>query len=175
METNELNEDEDIIWRGHPSQLLNLTTHLVCGLLVIGIITGAALSGIFLLMLLALVPLAWSLWKYLTVRCRVFELTSERLRLYEGVLNQEIGEVELYRVKDTNIARPLWLRIFGLATIKADTSDRTHPVVLLEAIRDGVKVRELLRKQVEKLRDKKRVREVDFDGSGDGDELEFEN
>ncbi|GHC60499.1 PH domain-containing protein [Roseibacillus persicicus] len=175
METNEINEDEDIIWRGHPSQLLNLGTHVVCVLLAAGIVVGAILSGILPLMALALVPLAWAFWKYLTIRCRVFELTSERLRLYEGVLNQEIGEVELYRVKDTNLIRPFWLRVFGLATIKADTSDRSHPIVDLEAIKDGVKVRELLRKQVEKLRDKKRVREVDFDGSGDGDELEFES
>ena len=170
METNE----EDIIWSGHPSQLLNFGTHLVCGLLAIAIVVGAVLSGVFLLALLVVFPLGWSIWKYLTIRCRVYQLTSERLRLFEGVLNQEIGEVELYRVKDTNIIRPFWLRVFGLSTIKADTSDRTHPVVTMEAIRDGVNVRELLRKEVERLRDKKRVREVDFDGAGDGDELEFE-
>lgn len=170
METNE----EDIIWSGYPSQILNFWTHLLCVLLVIGIVVGAILSGFFLLALLAICPVGWSIWKYLTVRCRVYQLTSERLRLFEGVLNQEIGEVELYRVKDTNIVRPFWLRAFGLSTIKADTSDRTHPVVTLEAIADGVNVRELLRKQVEMLRDKKRVREVDFDGAGDGDELEFE-
>lgn len=170
METNE----EDIIWSGHPSQLLNFWTHLVSAILAIAILAGSILSGIHFLALLIVLPLGWSFWKYLTIRCRVFQLTSERLRLFEGVLNQKIGEVELYRVKDTNIIRPLWLRVFGLSTIKADTSDRTHPEVTLEAIRDGVNVRELLRKQVEILRDKKRVREVDFDGAGDGDELEFE-
>ncbi|MGJ8726385.1 MAG: PH domain-containing protein [Roseibacillus sp.] len=171
METNE----EDIIWSGHPSQLLNFWTHFVSALVVIGIVVAAILTGIWLLAVLVILPIGWSVWKYLTIRCRVYQLTSERLRLFEGVLNQEIGEVELYRVKDTNILRPFWLRVFGLSTIKADTSDRTHPVVTLEAIRDGVRVRELFRKQVEILRDKKRVREVDFDGAGDGDELEFES
>lgn len=170
MEANE----EDIIWTGHPSQLLNFWTHFISVLLVLGIIVGALISGFYLLAVLVIFPIAWSVWKYLTIRCRVFQLTSERLRLFEGVLNQDIGEVELYRVKDTNISRPLLLRIFGLSTIVADTSDRTHPVVTLEAVKDGVNVRELLRKQVELLRDKKRVREVDFDGSGDGDEMEFE-
>lgn len=171
VETNE----EDIIWSGHPSQLLNFWTHFVSALVVIGIVVAAILTGIWLLAVLVILPIGWSVWKYLTIRCRVYQLTSERLRLFEGVLNQEIGEVELYRVKDTNILRPFWLRVFGLSTIKADTSDRTHPVVTLEAIRDGVRVRELFRKQVEILRDKKRVREVDFDGAGDGDELEFES
>ncbi|MBK1835367.1 PH domain-containing protein [Roseibacillus ishigakijimensis] len=170
METNE----ENVIWRGHPSQLLNFASHLVALLLAVGIITGAALSGIWPLAAAVILPLGWSLWKYLTVRCRVFELTSERLRLYDGVLNQEIDELELYRVKDTTLVRPFWLRVFGLSTLIAETSDRSHPTVHLEAIRDGMKVRELLRKQVESLRDKKRVREVDFDGS-EGDELEFEH
>lgn len=167
--------NEDVIWEGHPSQLLNFWSHLWSALVAIAIVAGAILSGQFLLMVLVLLPLGWSIWKYLTIRCRIFQLTSERLRLYEGVLNQVIGEVELYRVKDTNILRPFWLRVFGLSTIQADTSDRSHPEVILQAIRDGVNVRELLRKQVELLRDQKRVREVDFDGSGDGDELEFES
>ena len=78
-------------------------------------------------------------------------------------------------MKDTNISRPFWLRIFGLASIKLDTSDRTLPVIHIHAVKDGLNVRELLRKQVEILRDRKRVREVDFDGTGDGDELEFES
>ena len=171
METNQ----EDIIWSGHPSQLLNFWTHLATSLLVLGILGGAIGTGFYLLAGLVVFPVGWSVWKYLTIRCRVFQLTSERLRIFEGVLNQKIGEVELYRVKDTNILRPVWLCVFGLSIIKADTSDRTHPIVSLDAIRDGVNVRELLRKQVEILRDKKRVREVDFDGSGDGDELEFES
>lgn len=165
---------ENVIWSGRPSQFLNIWNYLVCFLLVIAIIAGAFLVGVPLLAILAIFPVCWVLWKYLILRCRVYELTNERLRLYEGVLNQQIGEVELYRVKDTNITRPFWLRLCRLSNIKADTSDRTHPIVTLEAVRDGLNVRELLRKQVESLRDKKRVREVDFDGSGDGDELEFE-
>ena len=39
---------------------------------------------------------------------------------------------------------------------------------------DGVEIREKLRKQVEMIRDKKRVREVDFEG-GDNDDMEFES
>ena len=99
METNE----ENVIWSGHPSQLLNFWIHLVDALLVVGILAGAILSGIPLIGVFVIFPIAWSVWKYLVIRCRVYQLTSERLRLFEGVLNQKIGEVELYRVKDTNI------------------------------------------------------------------------
>lgn len=171
MDTNE----ENVIWSGRPSQLLNLGVFLIAGVISAGILVGALFSNLYVLLVFLVLPITWAAWKFWTLHCRIYQLTNERLRLFEGVLNQEIGEVELYRVKDTNIIRPFWLRICGLSTIKADTSDRTHPVVNIEAIRGGLEVRELLRKQVESLRDKKRVREVDFDGSGDGDEIEFDS
>ena len=103
----------------------------------------------------------------------VFEFTSERLRIYEGILNQEINEVELYRVKDTRLEKPFWLRIFGLSNIVLQTSDRSLPEVNIRAVRNGIEIREKLRKQVETLRDKKRVREVDFESS-DSDADGFE-
>jgi len=162
---------EDVIWKGGPSQILNLRTFLIAFVLIAAIGFGGTFYP--LVWALAVLPLAWAVWRFLVVRCQVYELTTERLRLYEGVFNQEIGEVELYRVKDTNVFRPFWLRLFKMANIVADTSDRTHPSVNMMAVKDGLNVRELLRKQVETLRDKKRVREVDFDGSGDGDDIEF--
>ena len=113
-------------------------------------------------------------WKWLVVRCQRFEITSERLRLIQGVLNQDIDEIELYRVKDTRVLRPLWLRLFGLGNVVLETSDRTHPNLVLTAIKDAMEVRERLREHVEILREQKRVREVDFDQTGDsefGDEL----
>ena len=59
----------------------------------------------------------------------------------------------------------MWLRIFGLSNIILQTSDRSLPEVNICAVRNGIEIREKLRKQVETLRDKKRVREVDFESS----------
>lgn len=171
-----MNEEvEGTIWKGGPSQLLNLGHYLIGLVLIAAIVSGAVLWQKAWVNLLVLIPLGWMAWRYLVLRCLVFELTSQRLRLFEGVLNQKIGEVELYRVKDNNIERPFWLRIFGLSSIRLDTSDRTTPLVELKAIKDGLNVRELIRKQVELLRDRKRVREVDFEDSDDGGDLELEN
>lgn len=156
---------EEVLWKGSPSQLLNLGKHLIALLLAVGIGIGGAF---FPLAWFALpLPLLWMLWNFLVVRCRVYELTGQRLRMYEGVLNQKIDELELYRVKDTTMDRPFWLRIFGLCTLHLDTSDRSHPKIKLKAIRDGQSLRETLRKQVEYWRDRKRVREVDFEEGGD--------
>ncbi|MBT6398369.1 MAG: PH domain-containing protein [Verrucomicrobia bacterium] len=122
---------------------------------------------------LALVPFFYAGWLCLGTKLMVFEFTSERLRIYEGILNQKINEVELYRVKDTRLEKPFWLRIFGLSNIVLQTSDRSLPEVNIRAVRNGIEIREKLRKQVETLRDKKRVREVDFESS-DSDADGFE-
>lgn len=166
--------EEQVIWKGRPSQILNFWIFVVCALLIAAIVAGAVLSALLPLAALAVIPLGWAVWKFLQVRCRIYELTSQRLRLYEGVFNQEIDEIELYRVKDTTILRPFILRLFNLGNISLKTSDRTHPQIDMEAIPDGVTVREHIRHHVETVRDQKRVREVDFDSSdGDGDDMEF--
>lgn len=115
-----------------------------------------------------MIPLGYAVWKYLTVKCRVFELTNERLRVTSGVINQTVDEIELYRVKDSVMERKWWMRLTGLSSLVLETSDRTMPRLTIPAIPNGEEVRELLRKQVEALRDRKRVREMDFDDVGDG-------
>jgi len=69
----------------------------------------------------------------------------------------------------TKILRPIYLRLFGLSNLVLDTSDRALPKLELHAVKGGPAIREKLRKYVELLRDKKRVREVDFEGGEDGE------
>ena len=160
--------DENTLWKGSPSQWLNLGP--ICLALVVtgGIVVGGMMSGGIALIALPL-PLIYLIWKYLTVRSQVFELTSERLRVTKGIVNQKIDEIELYRVKDSVMERPWWMRLTGLASIVLETSDRSLPHLVIPAIHGGVELRELLRTHVELQRDRKRVRETDFDEMGGGD------
>lgn len=156
--------DETTLWKGSPSQWLNLGPFTAGLILLIGI----AVAGLYfpLAWLGVLVPGTYMGWRYLVVRCKVFELTSQRLRITNGVINQNIDEIELYRVKDTLMVRSWWMRLTGLASISLQTSDRSLPILVIPAIRNGVELREQLRKQVETQRDSKRVREMDFDETG---------
>ena len=159
--------DENSLWKGSPSQWLNLGPFTVAALLSAGFIAWGiffppAFTGLIL-------PLGYVVWKILGVKCQVFELTSERLRITRGVINQKVDEIELYRVKDSVMVRIWWMRLTGLASIELETSDRTMPQLTIPAIRNGVEMRELLRKQVEAQRDIKRVREMDFDDTGGDD------
>jgi uncharacterized membrane protein YdbT with pleckstrin-like domain len=159
--------EETSLWKGSSSQWLNLGSHAAALVVAIGIGIGGVFFPPAFIALLA--PLVFMVWKFLVVRTRVYELTCERLRITSGVINQHIDEIELYRVKDTQALRTWWMRLTGLTSIRLETSDRTLPVLVIPAIRDGMEMRETLRKQVEIQRDKKRVREMDFDDSTDVD------
>jgi hypothetical protein len=59
------------------------------------------------------------------------------------------------------------MRIFGLGSLHLETSDRSLPQVTIPAISDAIGLREILRKEVEAVRDKKRVRELDFEDNNE--------
>ncbi len=153
--------DEITLWKGSPSQWLNLWPFTIALLVIAGISIFAI--GFPPVLIALILPLGLMVWKYLTVRTQVFELTSQRLRTTHGIINQVIGEIELYRVKDIQMRRTWWMRLTGLASISLETSDRGLPSLAIPAVHSGMELRELLRKQVELLRDQKRVREMDFD------------
>ncbi len=159
--------EERTVWEGRPSQVINLGAYLLWGLVVVAsIVLGIwfrASGYAWLAVLPILVSLFMMLWKYLDVRVRRIELTTERLRTYRGILSKQIDELEIYRIKDSRVQQPLVLRIFGLGTVELETSDRSNPRVRLHAIRDPRGLREQIRKYVEIQRDRKRVREVDFE------------
>jgi uncharacterized membrane protein YdbT with pleckstrin-like domain len=155
---------ETTLWQGSPSQWLNLGHFALAAVLAAAAIFGGVIFPPAWALLA--IPVFYAGWRCLVVRSTRFELTTERLRLTHGVFNQKIDEIELYRVKDIAMERPLWMRLTGLSSILLQTSDRTMPSLVLPAIRNGVDLREKLRRQVEDIRDRKRVRELDMDHEG---------
>jgi uncharacterized membrane protein YdbT with pleckstrin-like domain len=137
--------DETPVWTGGPSQAVHFWTYVVCALLCV-----------------LVVPIFLAAWKYVVTRCTVFELTTERLLITTGVLSRSTDQFELYRVKDIRYPEPFLKRLFGLGTITLITSDKSNPELVLPAIVDGKTVKELIRRNVELCRDRKRTREIDF-------------
>jgi len=140
-----MEQTEEPVWTGSPSQVLNLPVYIFCALLC-----------------WLIVPIFYAIWKWLVLRNIRYELTTERLKLREGVLNKRLDEVELYRVRDYSLEQPLFLRPFGLSNITLGTADPSHPAVVLRAIRNGESVLDQLRKYVEQQRLKKRVLPLDL-------------
>lgn len=135
---------EKKVWEGRPSQFDN------------------AFSYIFLFLIsFLIVPIFIIFWKWLSTRANITELTNERIIKRTGVLNKQIDEVELYRVKDYRVEKPLSLRVFGLSNVKLITSDELVPIVTIRAVSNGEALRNTIRNIVEQRRDEKGVREFD--------------
>ena len=152
-------EIETPLWKGTTSQWVNLGPFCLALLLTTGIIVGGVFNPLAFAALV--IPLIWIIWSYLAIRCQVFELTSQRLRITKGIFNQTIDEIELYRVKDVLLVRKWWMRILGLGSLHLETSDRSLPSITISEIPDAMNLRESLRREVESVRDKKRVRECE--------------
>ena len=100
---------------------------------------------------------------YLKTRFTVYEVTDQRIKLKTGILNQEIDECELYRVRDYKVVKPFFQRIFGLGRIELVTSDRSNSNINLNGIKDPENLYNLIRDNVEIIRRKTGTRELDVE------------
>ncbi len=99
-----------------------------------------------------------------------YAISEDRLFLSVGLLNVKDEEVVLYRVRDISVSRSLWQRIFGVGTVTVSSSDKTTPNLVLKNVKHPVDVKELLHKQVEEVKLRRRVRVGEIMGSMDGDD-----
>ena len=99
-----------------------------------------------------------------------YALSDDRLFTSVGFLNIKDDEILLYRVRDIDTSRSLWQRLFGVGTVVVASSDKSMPNLVLKNIKDPVFVKELIHKQVEETKIKRRVRfgEIMTDADGDG-------
>jgi len=135
--------DERLIWEGHPSHVKDLGYHALC-----------------LLLAPLVVPLVLSLRRVLDTQFRRYDITSERLRWTTGVLSRYVHELELYRVLETSLHQPFFLRLFRLANLEVTLEDADKPPIVIRAIPDAAALRERLRDCVETMRDRKHVHEA---------------
>jgi len=160
---------EKNVWKGIPSQIENVMSFALAfsslGLLVPAYIykDGTGLLSMIspVLLSVSVIALLFAIWDFLVVRNTKYKLTNERLLTEVGVLNKRVDTLELYKVKDMNVDKPLFLRMFYLGTIVLMTSDKTHPVVLIQAVKQSDKLLSVLRGSVEACREAKGVREFD--------------
>lgn len=159
-----MNQEETLIWKGTPSQWTNLGTYLFCLLLTGGVIAGYFLSAVGPLIFVGLlIPGVIAFSRWLRIRCQVYEITSERIRVSTGLFSRVTTELELYRVRDYTIDEPFWLRLIGCGHIILQTSDRTNPRLALQAV-PGVKaLKDQIRTHTERMRQLRGVRDLDID------------
>ena len=89
----------------------------------------------------------WHGRPFLTIGTR-YELTTERLRVYRGILGNRIEEIELVRIKDTRVKQHMGERMLDVGDITVISADASTPDMLLSNVRDPIDVRELIRRAV---------------------------
>ena len=100
----------------------------------------------------AIVPIFIALARFLQTKNKVYELTTERLKITEGIFNKVTDTLELYRVKDLETRQPFWSRMCGLENVQVNTSDVSTPFVLLDAVPIKLRLGDKIRNAVENVR-----------------------
>jgi membrane protein YdbS with pleckstrin-like domain len=137
---------EQTVWRGPSSQWKNLGVFILCGLFC-----------------WLIVPIFIALSRYLQTKNKIYELTTERLKITEGIFSKVTDTLELYRVKDLETQQPFLYRMFGVENVQMNTSDTSSPFIFIEAIPRTVGLADKIRNQVEIIRQQKGVREIDVE------------
>jgi len=154
--------EETTLFKGSSSFVVSLGTFLLGSMIVVAAIVGAIVLSIWLL-IVAGVTLILMAVRWIVIRSRTYELTTERVRVRTGIVNKRTDEMELYRVEDITLFEPLVQRLFGVGTIRIATNDTSTPTLEIEAIRGAAELREQLRKSVEACRDRTRVRVTEME------------
>lgn len=158
------NGAETVLWTSRPANVVAARTY------------GIRFAYLLIAALLALhyqyrYPLAWLvvtvpgvmlLWTFLRVRTIGYELTSERLRRWEGVFSRRLVEIELYRARETSLYIPFMERLAGVGNVQMNYADAYGSgTLILAAVPDPESVRELLRQAIESVRQRKGIRTVE--------------
>ncbi len=147
--------EESTIWKGSPSQWVNFKRYFACGF--IAVLCLALGYFAWQLMFLIIIPIIFAFSTYMGTKSIVYEITTERLKITNGILSKRMIQVEFYRIKDITLTEPLFLRMVGLSNLTFVSSDRVEDIAPLEGIHDGLRIREELRKAIEEIRERKKV------------------
>lgn len=96
-----------------------------------------------------------------------YKLTEEKLLINTGFFSIREEEIQLYRIMDVTLKCSLLQRIFKVGTIHCCSGDKTTPEFDIKDVKNPSNVKELLSKNIEIQRDKKRISGREFLGDFD--------
>jgi len=112
----QLTEGEEVLFEGHPAVVKSVGALLLC-IVTLG---------------LWLVPLWWS------SRSHHYRVTNRRVVVELGLLSKRLEQVDLYRVSDYTVVRPLGQRLLGTGNLLLRTLDKTSPELSILGIKTDV-------------------------------------
>jgi uncharacterized membrane protein YdbT with pleckstrin-like domain len=115
------------------------------------------LSPYFLFFSLTLTGMAW--YRFLYIRTITYLISPEVIRISLGIFFKRSDMVEMYRVKDYVVTKPLLLQMMGLMDITLKGTDIETPVLMLRGIPDSDLI-DTIRNYVQQARERNRIFEI---------------
>jgi len=95
-----------------------------------------------------------------------YRVTSQRVVVERGLLSKRMDQLDLYRVVDFAVERPLGQRIVGTGNLILESIDKTSPEIRIQGIRtDVVALYEKLRTCTEVEKQRRNVRLLDVESA----------
>lgn len=133
---------EEVLFAGHPSVVPNVATLLL-------IVLTLGLYGLY----------AW-----IRSRGTTYRITTQRIVVERGIFSKRMEQIDLYRVVDYVVERPLGQRMMGTGNVVLEAMDKTTPELRIMDVRtDVVALYERLRYATEAEKRRRGVRLVDVE------------
>lgn len=109
-------------------------------------------------------------WLWFPLSFTKYSLTEDRLYSQQGLLNTHYDELLLYRVTDICLTRSLGQKICGTGTITLTCKGDAQRVVTIRNIKDSMRVKNMMSRMIEEIREARAVVGREFYGDEDGTE-----
>ncbi len=149
-------EPEVTVHQCHPSQIVNLKSFVIAFLGIAAVVALTIVTGHNILLLLLLLPLGYTFWKWLEVESTKLTVTDQRLIIRAGIFTKTTNETELYRVRDTSIEEPFFYRLFGVGNVIIYSTDEAEGKLHFNAYKKPHWIKDQIRDNAEVCRQKKR-------------------
>lgn len=139
-ELNDANPAEVVLYEGHPA-LVQSVWQLILSILTLGIAL---------------------LYFWIHAKGIHYRITTERVVVETGLLSKRLEQIDLYRIHDYAVERPLGQRMMGNGNLILMTSDSSSSALRLTGLAtDVVSLYERLRKATELEKRRRGVRVLD--------------
>jgi|SRR3569833_118374 len=116
-----------------------------------------SLSPLFILA--GIVFAAIAVYRYVLIRNTIFAIEPEFIRIRTGLVFKRSDQVEMYRIKDYVVTRPLIHQLFKIMNLTLKTIDPETPVIHIDGIAESAIV-DLILERVQEARKANKIVEI---------------
>ena len=97
-------------------------------------------------------------------RTRHYRITTQRIVIETGLFSKTMEQVDIYRIRDYAVERPLSQRLMGTGNLVLTAMDKSNPMLRLEGLPTDVReLYEQLRVATERAKERRGVRMIDYE------------